>query len=130
MFFPSSDLYSIRELLLKLVITGGVDMTKRIVFRGFSFLIACVLLFSSISATAFASDEWQTDFKLPKWTYIIYVGGGVLTTTDSQGRHKVGGDMIVRGGDNIAEIEATVQRYNGGLDNNSQKRAFRREGGV
>ena len=130
MFFPSSDLYSIRELFLKLVITGGVDMTKRIVFRGFSFLIACVLLFSSISATAFASDEWQTDFKLPKWTYIIYVGGGVLTTTDSQGRHKVGGDMIVRGGDNIAEIEATVQRYNGGWYNTSHKWSSSGKGGA
>lgn len=96
-------------------------MTKRSVFRGFSFLIACVLLFSSISATAFASDEWQTDFKLPKWTYIVYVGGGVVQDTDSKGRHKVGGSMVVRGGDNIAELEATVQRYNGGWYNTSYK---------
>jgi len=105
-------------------------MTKRIVFRGFSLLIACVLLFSSISATAFASDEWQTDFKLPKWTYIAYVGGGVLETTDSKGRHKVGGDVIVRGGDNIVELEATVQHYNGGWYNTSHKWSASGKGGA
>lgn len=96
-------------------------MTKKFVFRGFSFLIACIFMFSSIATPAFASDEWQTNFKLPKWTYILYVGGGVLETTDSLGRHKVGGDVIVRGGDNIAEIEATVQRYNNGWLNTSYK---------
>lgn len=96
-------------------------MTRRIIFRGFSFLIACILLFSSISATAFASDEWQSDFKLPKWTYILYVGGGVLETTDSSGRHKVGGTAALRDYDNIVEIEATVQRYNGAWYNTSYK---------
>lgn len=96
-------------------------MTKRIVLRGFGFLVACVLLFGSIAAPAFASDEWQTNFKLPKWTYIAYVGGGVLETTDSQGRHRVGGDVLVRGGDNVVELEATVQRYNGGWYNTSYK---------
>ena len=96
-------------------------MTKRIVFRGFSFLMVCILLFCSISTPAFASNEWQFDFKLPKWTYIAYIGGGVSASTDSSGRHKVGGEVIVHGGDNIAEIEATVQRYNRGWLNTSYK---------
>lgn len=96
-------------------------MTKRFAFRSLGFLIACILLFSSIAAPAFASDEWQTDFKLPKWTYIAYVGGGVAEITDSKGRHLVGGDVVLRDGDNTAEIEATVQRYNGGWHNTSYK---------
>ena len=96
-------------------------MTKRFAFRSLGFLIACILLFSSIAAPAFASDEWKTDFKLPKWTYIAYIGGGVSASTDSSGRHKVGGEVIVHGGDNIAEIEATVQRYNRGWLNTSYK---------
>ena len=96
-------------------------MTKKITYCGFSILLACILLFSSISTTVFASDSWKSDFKLPKWTYILYVGGGVLETTDSLGRHKVGGEAFLRDDDNIVEIEATVQRYNGGWYNTSHK---------
>lgn len=53
-----------------------------------------------------------------------------METTDSQGRHKVGGDVVVRGGDNIAEIEATVQRYNGGWYNTSHKWSASGNGGA
>lgn len=105
-------------------------MLKRITFCSFSFLVVFVLLFSSISATAFASDDWQSNFKLPKWTYIVYVGGGVVETTDSLGRHKVGGDIILRDSDNIAEIEATVQRYNGAWYNTSYKWSASGNGGA
>lgn len=105
-------------------------MTKKITFRGISFLIAFILLFSSISAPVFAEDEWQTNFKLPKWTYILYVGGGVLQTTDSSGRHKVGGSVILRNYDNIATLEATVQRYNGDWYNTSYKWSSRDNGGA
>ncbi|WP_373210668.1 hypothetical protein [Allofournierella massiliensis] len=105
-------------------------MLKRITFRGLSFLIICILLFSSISSTAFASDDWQSNFKLPKWTYITYVGGGVLQETDSSGRHKVGGDVILRHYDNIAELEATVQRYNNGWHNTSYKWSDRDNAGA
>ena len=96
-------------------------MTKKSTGKFLCFLISCVLLFSSISATVFASDEWQSNFKLPKWTYILYVGGGVLETTDSSGRHKVGGSVALRNYNNIVEIEATVQRYNGDWYNTSYK---------
>ncbi|WP_270913878.1 hypothetical protein [Allofournierella sp. CML151] len=96
-------------------------MTKKTTFRSISFLLICILMFSNMCAPVFASDEWQTDFKLPKWTYIVYVGGGVLQTTDSKGRHRVGGDVLVSGGDNIVNLEATVQRYNGGWYNTSYK---------
>lgn len=96
-------------------------MTQKNFSRGVGFLMACIFMFSSISAPVFASDEWQTNFKLPKWTYIVYVGGGVLKNTDSLGRHKVGGDVILYDSDNIAEIEATVQRYNSGWYNTSYK---------
>lgn len=103
-------------------------MRRKNIFHCFSFLIVCILLFNSISAPAFASDEWQTNFKLPKWTYIVYVGGGVLQSTDSLGRHKVGGDVVLLDGDNIAEIEATVQRYNNGWLNTSYKWSDRGSG--
>ena len=96
-------------------------MLKKVGFRSISFLIVCVLLFSSIAVPASASDGWQTDFKLPKWTHIVYVGGGVYQTTDSSGRHKVGGEVILLDGDNTAKIEATVQHYNGGWYNTSYK---------
>lgn len=105
-------------------------MTKKNTFRGICFLISCILLFSSISIPAFAADDWQSNFKLPKWTYIVYVGGGVLQTTDSLGRHKVGGDVILLDYDNIAEIEATVQRYNGGWYNTSYKWSDRDNAGA
>ncbi len=105
-------------------------MLKRITFRGLNFLIICILLFSSLPVPVFASDEWQTDFKLPKWTYLVYVGGGVLDTTDSKGRHKVGGDAISNDYDNIVEIEATVQRYNSGWYNTSYKWSDRDNGGA
>lgn len=87
-------------------------------------------MFSSITVPVFASDEWQTNFKLPKWTYIVYVGGGVLQKTDSSGRHMVGGDIVLFDGDNIAEIEATVQRYNGGWYNTSYKWSASGKGGA
>lgn len=96
-------------------------MLKKVGFRSISFLIVCVLLFSSIAVPASASDGWQTDFKLPKWTHIVYVGGGVYQMTDSSGRHKVGGEVILLDGDNTAKIEATVQHYNGGWYNTSYK---------
>lgn len=96
-------------------------MTKRKIFRSLGFLIACILLFSCIASPTFASDEWQTNFKLPRWTHIVYVGGGVSQTTDSLGRHRVGGEIILLDGDNIAEIEATVQHYNNGWYNTSHK---------
>lgn len=105
-------------------------MLKKITFRGFSFLIVCILLFNSISVPIFASDGWQSDFKLPKWTYILYVGGGVFGTTDSSGRHKVGGEAFLRDYDNIVEIEATVQRYNGGWYNTSYKWSASGNGGA
>lgn len=105
-------------------------MLKRITFKSFGFLIVCILLFSSISIPVFASEGWQNDFKLPKWTYILYVGGGVIKDTDSSGRHKVGGDVMLRDGDNIAEIEATVQRYNGGWYNTSYKWSSSGTGGA
>lgn len=105
-------------------------MTKKFTFRGTIFLIACVFMFSSITVPVFASDEWQTNFKLPKWTYIVYVGGGVLQKTDSSGRHMVGGDIVLFDGDNIAEIEATVQRYNGGWYNTSYKWSASGKGGA
>ena len=105
-------------------------MTKKITLRGISVLIACILLFITISTPVFASDEWQANFKLPKWTHIVYVGGGVLETTDSSGRHKVGGDVILYDYDNIAELEATVQRYNGGWYNTSYKWSAKGNSGV
>lgn len=95
-------------------------MTKKSTIRSISFLIICVFLFSSVTIV-FASDDWQSNFRLPKWTYIMYVGGGVLSDTDSSGRHKVGGDVVLFEYDNIAEIEATVQRYNGAWYNTSYK---------
>ncbi len=105
-------------------------MTKKIAFRGASFLIMCILLLSSISAPVFASETWQSDFKLPKWTYIAYIGGGVSDNTDSSGRHRVGGDVILRDYNNIAELEATVQRYNGAWHNTSYKWSDRGDAGA
>ena len=121
--------YKYQKAFFKPII-GGINMLKRITFRGLSFLVICVVLFSSISPVAFASDDWQSNFKLPKWTYITYVGGGVLQETDSLGRHKAGGDVILRHYDNIAEIEATVQRYNGGWHNTSYKWSARGNSGA
>lgn len=105
-------------------------MTRSFSFRFFSFLFVCVLLLSSIPVSVFASDGWQSNFKLPKWTYIMYVGGGVVKTTDSLGRHKVGGDAILRDDDNTVEIEATVQHYNGGWYNTSYKWSASGNGGA
>ena len=96
-------------------------MIKKISFRGMGVLLVCILMLTSISTPVLASEDWQTDFKLPKWTYILYVGGGVLQTTDSSGRHKVGGSVILRDYNNVAELEATVQRYNGDWYNTSHK---------
>lgn len=96
--------------------------TKKITFRSVTFLIACIFLFSSLSAPVFASnDGWPNNFKLPKWTYIVYVGGGVVESTDSSGRHKVGGTVVLYRYENIAEIETTIQRYNGDWYNTSYK---------
>ena len=91
------------------------------VFHHFIFLVTCILLISGISPSVFAADDWQNNFPLPKWTYISYVGGGVLETTDSLGRHKVGGEVFLRDNDNFVEISATVQRYNGDWYNTSYK---------
>lgn len=128
MFFQFLDLTLLGIFFL--IIIGGIIMLKRITFKSFSFLIVCILLFSSISIPVFASEGWQSNFKLPKWTYIIYVGGGVIKDTDSSGRHRVGGDVILRGDDNIAELEATVQRYNGGWYNTSYKWSASGAGGT
>ena len=105
-------------------------MVQKFTFRFSIFLIVCVSLFSCISMPVFASDGWQSNFKLPKWTYISYVGGGVVKSTDSLGRHKVGGDVILRDGNTIAEIEATVQHYNGGWYNTSYKWSASGNGGA
>lgn len=51
-----------------------------------------------------------------------------MQSTDSLGRHKVGGDVVLLDGDNIAEIEATVQRYNNGWLNTSYKWSDRGSG--
>lgn len=106
-------------------------MKKRITtFYRFLLLTICILMISSISTPVFASDDWQSNFPLPKWTYITYVGGGVLETTDSLGRHKVGGEVYLLDGDNIVEISATVQRYNGDWYNTSYKWSASGRGGA
>lgn len=97
-------------------------MTKKArTFKAFVFFVVCLMLFANMSATVFASDGWQTDFPLPKWTYINIVGGGVLKETDSSGRHTVGGEVLLRDYKNRAEISATVQSFNGDWYNTSYK---------
>lgn len=78
-------------------------------------------LFLSSFSIVFATDGWQSDFALPKWTYIALVSGGVMPDTDSSGRHIVGADVVLRDYNNRVELNATVQSFKGDWYNTSYK---------
>lgn len=84
------------------------------------FLIFTLLLIN-FSTSVLAADDSFPDLPLPKWTYITRVAGGVMSDTDSSGRHVVGGVAILLDAKNKVELNATVQSYNGAWYNTSYK---------
>lgn len=87
-------------------------------FKKVLALVVCILLFSCLSINVFASETFGQYLPLPKWTYISLVSGGV-EAAGSDGKHMVGGEVLLRDHDNKATIEATVQRFNGEWYNTS-----------
>lgn len=83
-----------------------VSSSKKI----FTFIVFMLLL-SCLSINTFASGTFGQYLPLPKWTYISLVSGGV-EAADSDGKHMVGGEVLLRDFNNRATIEATVQRFN------------------
>jgi len=81
----------------------------------------CALLLSTTTLSVFASDIWDENLPLPKWTYIFRVSGGVMDEPDSSGRYTVGGDVFLRDLNNRVDFSATVQHYNGAWYNTSYK---------
>ena len=87
-------------------------MKKTVVsFKKAFLIILCILLLNQMSSVAFAGDIFDQDLPLPKWTYITLVSGGV-EAADADGKHLVGGEVVLRNSDNKVTIDATVQRFN------------------
>lgn len=80
-------------------------------FKKASIFVVFMFLLSCLSITAFASETFSEYLPLPKWTYISLVSGGV-EAADSDGKHMVGGEVLLKDFNNKATIEATVQRFN------------------
>lgn len=92
---------------------SAISISKKL----FTILLS-VLLISTMSFSTFADENFSSILPLPKWTYISLVAGGVQPA-DSNGKHKVGGDVILLDPSNRVELRATVQRYNGDWYNTS-----------